>query len=118
MSVWLVQHSVMNSPVAACPESCGERTNSNHADFDTVGPAGPARTHCGPIGAATLAGGRRIVAELGQQDTLTPDGVRIGRPYVWLGDVDDLDQLSTDDLAQLAELVQRAGRRLAEAAVQ
>lgn len=65
---------------------------------------------------ATLAGGRQVLAELGQQDVLTPDGVRVGRPYVWLGDVDDLDQLGVDDLAQLTGLLQMAGQRLAEAA--
>jgi len=112
----LVQHVGMNSPVSSCPDWCAERANSNHADFDSVGPAGPSRTHSGPIGAATLAGGRRVLAELGQQDTLTPDGVRVGRPYVWLGNVDDLDQLSANDLAQLTELLQLAGQRLTEAA--
>lgn len=81
----MVHHVAMNTPVIICPAWCEHRTD-----------------------------GRPVTAELSRVDDLDEDGtITPGPVKVWVG-LDEHPTLTGDDLASLAELLQLAGRRLAD----
>lgn len=105
----------MNTPVITCPAWCEHRTDSDHLATDSDGWDGVGTwTHTLPVGTITLADGRPVTAELSRVDDLDEDGtITPGPVKIWVG-VEEHPTLTGDDLVNLADLLQLAGRRLAD----